>query len=97
LPSPISIYPYPVSGLVGFDILLSTLSDFRLNEENKPIVDVLLLNESIAQRKNNESSISGYSLISDIHSDAIFILQTTQDRAFYQQKCLSFCSVCLPR
>ncbi len=77
-----------LSGLVGFGISLSTFSDFRLNEDNKPIVDALLLNESIAQRKNNESSISGYSLISDIHSDAIFILQTTQNRVVYQQSTL---------
>jgi signal transduction histidine kinase len=72
--------------IVGFDISLSTFSDFQKNPTNEFIVDTLLSSkQNIVQKVNSENSISGFSLISDVHSDSKFIFQITHSRTVYQQ------------
>ncbi len=77
-----------LSGLVGFDLSVSVISDFRL-KGNQQIVDSLLsTQESIALKENGAATVSGYTLIKDIHSNPAFVLTITYDRTVYQQSLL---------
>jgi signal transduction histidine kinase len=71
--------------IMNVNFALYTISDFRVQKVDTQIVESLLLNGQIVVKENNPDSVSGYTLIKDIHSNPIFILQTTQNRTAYQQ------------
>jgi len=71
---------------MGHNISISTISDFRLQKEGIQIADSLLSNEHTAVVKEDSSDkVSGYTLIRDIHSNPMFILQVSHQRLAYQQ------------
>ena len=58
-----------------------TVSDFRVQKTGSQIVDSLLLNEqTIVVKESGPDVVSGYTLIRDIHSNPIVVLQISQDR-----------------
>jgi signal transduction histidine kinase len=63
-----------------------TVSDFRAKIAGSQIVDSLLSNEqTIVVKESGPDAVSGYALIRDVHSNPIFVLQISQDRAASQQ------------
>ncbi len=58
-----------------------TVSDFRVQKTGSQIVDSSLLNEqTIVVKESGPDVVSGYTLIRDIHSNPIVVLQISQDR-----------------
>jgi sensor domain CHASE-containing protein len=71
--------------IMKLNFSLFTVSNFRLQKGDSQIVESLLSNGQTVVKENNPDSVSGYTLIRDIHSNPIFILETTQNRIEYQQ------------
>jgi signal transduction histidine kinase len=72
--------------IMGLNFCITKISDLRLQKEGNHIVDSLLLNKTtVVVKENSFNTISGYTLINDIHSNPTFILQVAQDRTVNQQ------------
>jgi signal transduction histidine kinase len=72
--------------IMNLNFSVYTISNFRIQGLDSHIVDSLLSKEqTVVVKENSPDAVSGYTLIRDIHSNSQFILQTTRDRAAYQQ------------
>jgi signal transduction histidine kinase len=72
--------------ITDLNFSVQKIADFRLQKANSQILNSLMSNvQSVAIRENGPIAVSGYTLINDIHSNPVFVLQITQDRAAYQQ------------
>jgi signal transduction histidine kinase len=75
--------------LVGFNFSLSTISDFNSVQGNEQIADSLFSNqEAYVVKEKNSETISGYSVLNDVHSSPMFVLEITLERIIYQQSVL---------
>ncbi len=75
--------------IMNLNFSLYSISDFQLQKDSS-IAESLLLNEQTVIVKEDSSSIvSGYTIIKDIHSNPLFILQVSQQRLAYQQGLLA--------
>jgi signal transduction histidine kinase len=72
--------------MMNFNFSLGAIADFQIQEENTQIVESLLSNEqNVVVKENSPETVSGYSLVMDIHTNPMFILQVTRARTAYQQ------------
>jgi signal transduction histidine kinase len=74
--------------LVDFDFSLTTISEFKSLQENIQVANSLLSNHSFAIKEVSSEAISGYTILNDVHSTPMFVLEITQDRTVYQQSVL---------
>lgn len=70
--------------LTDFKVSLNTMMDFQA--EDRQIANLLMSRQQVvALKENNENSISGYALLSDVHSEPKVVLEIVQSRNVYQQ------------
>ena len=74
--------------LTDFNFSLSTIADFQTIDGQ--IANSLISNQQVVVLKeNDQNSISGYTIVNDVHSEPKFILEIDQSRHVYQQSLLA--------
>jgi signal transduction histidine kinase len=72
--------------LIQTNFTISTLTDFESQKKDNQIIKSLLSNsQTVVIKENNADTVSGYSLINDVNSNPMFVLQVTKERTAYQQ------------
>jgi signal transduction histidine kinase len=75
-----------LSKLININFSVSTISDTVALQGNNQIANSLTTNDpTIILKENGSTSISGYTLIKDIHSEPTFILKVTHNSTTYIQ------------
>jgi signal transduction histidine kinase len=75
-----------IEEITNLNFSLYTLSEFRIQKSDSGIVDSLLSSKpTVVVKENGPDTVSGFTLIDDIHSNSLFVLQITQNRVAYQQ------------
>ena len=73
-----------LSNILGFNFTIQPLSEFK--EVDNQVAQTLIANTQASVVKNNDSStVSGYMLINDIHSEPLLVLQLITFRVGYQE------------
>ena len=75
-----------LSKLIGVNFSVNTIPDSVALQGNDHIVDSLVPNSpTIVLDENGNTSVSGYMLINDVHSNPVFILKVTHNSTAYLQ------------
>jgi signal transduction histidine kinase len=75
-----------LSKLIGINFSVSTISDTVALQVSNQIINSLATNDpTIILKENGSTSVSGYTLINDIHSEPTFILKVTHNSTTYIQ------------
>jgi signal transduction histidine kinase len=74
-----------LSEIMGLNFTLHTLEKFSLQKDGIAIVESLTSNsKGVLIKEESSNTISGYTIVEDIHSNPLFIMQISQDRVAYQ-------------